>query len=46
MGVSDDGFGAPTFARSSSPAKGQSLLMHYTGLVEQTERFSKAAEAD
>ena len=46
MGVSDDGFWRPDVRAQFFTDDGAVVLMHYTGLVEQTERFSKAAEAD
>ena len=46
MGVSDDGFWRPDVRAQFLTDDGAVVLMHYTGLVEQTERFSKAAEAD
>ncbi len=46
MGVSDDGFWRPDVRAQFLTGDGAVVLMHYTGLVEQTERFSKAAEAD
>ena len=46
MGVSDDRFWRPDVRAQFLTGDGAVVLMHYTGLVEQTERFSKAAEAD
>ena len=46
MGVGADGFWRPNVHAQFLTDDGQVVLMHYTGLVEQTTRFSAAAEAD
>jgi hypothetical protein len=46
MGVSSDGFWRPDVRAQFLTDDGAVVLMHYTGLVEQTDRFAKAAEAD
>jgi hypothetical protein len=46
MGVSDDGFWRPDVRAQFLTDDGAVVLMHYTGLVEQTARFAAAAEAD
>ena len=46
MSVGDDGFWRPDVHAQFITDDGAVVLMHYTGLVEQTDRFSQAAEAD
>ena len=46
MRVGADGFWRPDVRAQFITADGALVLMHYTGLVEQTERFKAAAEAD
>lgn len=46
MWVSDDGFWRPNVRAPFSTDDGETILMHYTGLVQQTETFKKAAEAN
>jgi hypothetical protein len=46
MRVGPDGFWRPDVRAQFITADGAVVLMHYTGLVEQTERFKAAAEAD
>lgn len=46
MRVGADGFWRPDVRAQFITADGTVVLMHYTGLVEQTERFKAAAEAD
>jgi uncharacterized protein DUF3237 len=46
MSVADDGFWRPDVRVQFVADDGAVVLMHYTGLVEQTDRFAKAAEAD
>lgn len=47
MGVSDDGFWRRPDVRAQFLTNDHAVvLMAYTGLVQQTERFAKAAEAD
>jgi hypothetical protein len=46
MGVSDDGFWRPDVRAQFLTDDGAIVLMAYTGLVQQTERFASAAEAD
>ena len=46
MWVSDDGFWRPDVRAPFKTDDGATVLMHYTGLVEQTPRFKAAAEAD
>jgi hypothetical protein len=46
MGVSDDGFWRPDVRAQFLTDDDATVLMAYTGLVQQTERFAKAAEAD
>jgi hypothetical protein len=46
MGVSDDGFWRPDVRAQFLTDDDVVVLMGYTGLVQQTERFAKAAEAD
>jgi Protein of unknown function (DUF3237) len=46
MWVSDDGFWRPDVRAPFKTHDGATVLMHYTGLVEQTPVFKAAAEAD
>lgn len=46
MWVSDDGFWRPNVRVPFTTDDGATVLMHYTGVVEQTARFRAAAEAD
>jgi hypothetical protein len=46
MWVSDDGFWRPDVRAPFRTADGATVLMHYTGLVEQTPAFKAAAEGD
>jgi hypothetical protein len=46
MWVSDDGFWRPDVHAPFLTDDGETILMHYTGLVQQTDAFKKAAEAD
>ena len=46
MGVGADGFWRPDVRAQFLTDDGAVLLMHYTGLVQQTTRFAEAAEAD
>jgi hypothetical protein len=46
MGVSYDGFWRPDVRAQFLTDDGAVVLMHYTGLVQQTARFAEAAEAD
>lgn len=46
MWVSDDGFWRPDVRAPFTTDDGETILMHYTGLVQQTDAFMKAAEAD
>ena len=46
MGVSADGFWRPDVRAQFLTDDGAVVLMHYTGLVQQTERFAEAAQAD
>jgi hypothetical protein len=46
MSVSNDGFWRPDVRVQFVTDDNAVVLMHYTGLVEQTDRFAKAAEAD
>ena len=46
MWVSDDGFWRPDVRAPFTTDDGETILMHYTGLVQQTDAFKKAAEAD
>jgi hypothetical protein len=46
MGVSGDGFWRPDVRAQFLTDDGAVVLMHYTGLVEQTARFAEAAEAN
>ena len=46
MWVSDDGFWRPDVRAPFTTDDGATVLMHYTGLVEQTPAFAAAAEGD
>jgi hypothetical protein len=46
MRVSPDGFWRPDVRAQFLTGNGAVVFMHYTGLVEQTEAFKRAAEAD
>ncbi len=46
MGVGKDGYWRPDVRAAFVTDDGAPILMHYTGLVEQSERFRQAAEAD
>ena len=46
MSTANDGFWRPDVRVQFVTDDGAVALMHYTGLVEQTERFSTAADAD
>jgi hypothetical protein len=46
MHVGADGFWRPDVRAQFVTSDGAVVLMHYTGLVEQTERFKAAAEAN
>ena len=46
MSVGSDGFWRPDVHAQFITDDGAVILMHYTGLVEQTERFAAAADAD
>jgi hypothetical protein len=46
MNVSNDGFWRPDVHLPFVTDDGETILLHYTGLVEQTAAFKKAAEAD
>jgi Protein of unknown function (DUF3237) len=46
MRVSPDGFWRPDVRAPFQTDDGETILMHYTGLVQQTEIFKKAAEAN
>jgi hypothetical protein len=46
MWVSDDGFWRPDVRAPFTTHDGETILMHYTGLVEQSETFKKAAETN
>lgn len=46
MAVGPDGFWRPDVRARFRTDDGAIVLMHYTGLVQQTEAFKKAAEAD
>lgn len=46
MWVSDDGFWRPDVRAPFTTDDGETILMHYTGLVQQTDAFKQAAEAD
>jgi hypothetical protein len=42
----EDGFWRPDVRAPFKTDDGEIVLMHYTGLVEQTDAFNAAAEAD
>jgi Protein of unknown function (DUF3237) len=46
MWVSDDGFWRPDVRAPFVTADGETILMHYRGLVQQTDTFKQAAQAD
>ena len=46
MRVSDDGFWRPDVRAPFQTDDGDTILMHYTGLVQQTDTFRQAAEAN
>lgn len=46
MWVHDDGFWRPDVRAPFATDDRETILMHYTGLVQQTAAFKKAAEAD
>ena len=46
MRVSDDGFWRPDVRVPFETDDGETVLMHYTGLVQQTDSFKQAAEAN
>lgn len=46
MWVSDDGFWRPDVRAPFVTDDGETILMHYRGLVQQTDAFKEAAEAD
>jgi hypothetical protein len=46
MAESDDGFWRPDVRAAFLSDDGATILMHYTGLVQQTNRFKAAAQAD
>ena len=46
MWVSGDGFWRPEVRAPFTTDDGETILMHYSGLVQQTEAFKQAAEAD
>jgi hypothetical protein len=46
MRVSDDGFWRPDVRVPFETDDGETVLMHYRGLVQQSAAFSKAAEAN
>jgi hypothetical protein len=46
MWASDDGFWRPDVRAPFLTDDGETVLLHYTGLVEQTPAFLAAAEAD
>jgi Protein of unknown function (DUF3237) len=46
MAVSGDGYWRPDVRAQFVTDDGAVILLHYTGLVEQTETFKAAAEAD
>ena len=46
MRVSDDGFWRPDVRVPFETDDGETILMHYTGLVQQTDTFKQAAEAN
>jgi hypothetical protein len=46
MRVSDDGFWRPDVRTPFETDDGETVLMHYTGLVQQTDAFKQAAESN
>jgi Protein of unknown function (DUF3237) len=46
MAIGPDGFWRPDVRAQFLTDDGAVILMHYTGLVQQTEAFKRAAEAD
>jgi Protein of unknown function (DUF3237) len=46
MSVADDGFWRPDVHAQFVTDDGAVVLMHYTGVVQQTDRFAQAADAD
>ena len=46
MRVSDDGFWRPDVRVPFETDDGETVLMHYTGLVQQTDSFKQAADAN
>ena len=46
MHVSDDGFWRPDVRMPFTTNDGETILLHYTGLVQQTDAFKAAAEAN
>ena len=46
MSVSSDGYWRPDVHAQFLPDDAAVILMHYTGLVQQTERFAAGADAD
>ena len=46
MRVADDGFWRPDVRVPFQTDDGETILMHYTGLVQQTDIFKQAAEAN
>ena len=46
MSVSSDGYWRPDVHAQFLTDDAAVILMHYTGLVQQTERFAAAADAD
>lgn len=46
MRVCDDGFWRPDVRAPFVTDDGETVLMHYTGLVQQTDAFKKAAETN
>jgi hypothetical protein len=46
MNVSSDGFWRPDVRLPFITDDGETVLLHYTGLVEQTDKFKQAATAD
>jgi hypothetical protein len=46
MRVSDDGFWRPDVRVPFQTDDGETILLHYVGLVQQTDAFKRAAEAN
>jgi Protein of unknown function (DUF3237) len=46
MHVSTDGFWRPDVRMPFTTDDGETILLHYTGLVQQTDTFKAAAESD